>query len=321
MRSGGQIVLGGIKLLVELVQRLKAREVVVVAGGAMVTRCRQSGIRAAGLLPGEDHYAPGPVQGCKGMAARRGDDSRRASGNRRGPGTAAHGANPAADGKAGGGMSFQGLTLQWEPLGGNGMATVAAEVHGDQVAEQIFNPGDAAACEEFAALVCEGHPGIDRLTVKNELAKVAAEMKRLPRFKPFPTAVLPEVVAAFIRAAAKALGCDESYIALPLFIALASAVGNSRRIRIKRTWCEPAIVWAVIVAESGTVKSPAHELAMTPIHRLQDAALRDYRDAVKRFPAAWANYEADMAEWKRAGRKKGEPPPEEPAEPVAVRVL
>ena len=68
----------------------------------------------------------------------------------------------------------------------------------------------------------------------------------------FPTDALPTVVANFIHQGAAALGCDESYIALPLLATLASAVGNSRRICLKRTWREPAMVWALIVGESGT---------------------------------------------------------------------
>ena len=142
-----------------------------------------------------------------------------------------------------------------------------------------------------------------------------------PPYVPFPTDVLPKVVADFIHEGAAALGCDESYIALPLLTVLASAVGNSRCIRLKRTWCEPAMIWAVVVGESGTLKSPAHDLAMKPIHRVQNAALKQYGDEMENYDRDKALYEADLAEWKKTGRKKGEPPPDPPAEPVAVRYL
>ena len=46
-------------------------------------------------------------------------------------------------------------------------------------------------------------------------------------YVPFPTDELPPAVAAFIHQGAAALGCDESYIALPLLAVLASAVGNT----------------------------------------------------------------------------------------------
>jgi hypothetical protein len=67
---------------------------------------------------------------------------------------------------------------------------------------------------------------------------------------PFPTDVLPAIPRDFIRQGARALGCDESFIALPLLAALASAVGNARRIELKRTWREPCVIWAVIVGDS-----------------------------------------------------------------------
>ena len=74
-----------------------------------------------------------------------------------------------------------------------------------------------------------------------------------PPYVPFPTDALPKPVADFIRQCATALGCDESFIALPLLAALASAVGNTRRIRLKGSWCEPCVVWAVIVGDCGNL--------------------------------------------------------------------
>jgi hypothetical protein len=171
-----------------------------------------------------------------------------------------------------------------------------------------------------------------------ELVKAAAEWKLAPTGKqpkpateskepepppyvPFPTDVLPKVVADFIHEGAAALGCDESYVALPLLTVLASAVGSSRCVCLKRTWCEPAMIWAVVVGESGTLKSPAHDLAMKPIHRVQNAALKQYGDEMENYNRDKALYEADLADWKKTGRKKGAPPPDPPTEPVAVRYM
>ncbi len=75
-------------------------------------------------------------------------------------------------------------------------------------------------------------------------------------FTPFPLTALPEPARSFVKRGAQAIGCDPSFIALPLLAGLASAIGNSRRIQLKRTWEEPAIVWGVIVGDSGTLKSP-----------------------------------------------------------------
>jgi len=141
-----------------------------------------------------------------------------------------------------------------------------------------------------------------------------------PRYVPFPTDEIPSAVAAFIHQGAAALGCDESYIALPLLAVLATAVGNSRRIRLKRTWCEPATVWAVVVGDSGTLKSPAHDLAIKPLYRLQDAAFKEHQNQLEQYSHDQADYTANLAAWKD-GRKKGKPQPQAPTKPVATRYV
>lgn len=52
-------------------------------------------------------------------------------------------------------------------------------------------------------------------------------------WKPFPVDALPEPVRRYVTACAKAIGCDESMIVLPLLAGLASAIGATRRIRRK----------------------------------------------------------------------------------------
>ncbi len=150
----------------------------------------------------------------------------------------------------------------------------------------------------------------------------APEKPKPPPYVPFPTDVLPAVVRDLIRQGAKALGCDESYIALPLLAALASAVGNARQIELKKgSWSEPCVVWAVAVGESGTLKSPGFDLALSPLNKLQTVAFAQYHDAMERYAQDKTAYDADLLEWKKKGHKSGEPAPEPPDEPVAVRYL
>jgi 5S rRNA maturation endonuclease (ribonuclease M5) len=202
--------------------------------------------------------------------------------------------------------------------------------HANQVALSLHGIASAIKVIELSAKdlsdwLAQGHTQSELV----EIIKAAPRWKPAPGDKqpepppyvPFLTDTLPKVVADFTHEGAAALGCDESYIALPLLTMLASAVGNSRCIRLKRTWCEPAMIWAVVVGESGTLKSPAHDLATKPLHRLQNTALKQYGDQVEDYNRDKALYDADLAEWKKSGRKKGEPPPEPPAEPVAVRYL
>jgi hypothetical protein len=136
-------------------------------------------------------------------------------------------------------------------------------------------------------------------------------------YQPFPLAALPEPVRRFIATAAKAIGCDLCYIAVPLLAVLAAAIGNTRRILLKRGWAEPAVIWAVIVGESGTQKSPALDVVLRALRRLQNAAFKTYEEQFKEYEVARLRYEKDLATWRKS--KLGGDPPEKPVQPTCVR--
>ncbi len=139
-------------------------------------------------------------------------------------------------------------------------------------------------------------------------------------FRPFPVDALPEPLRGFVAAGAKAIGCDLSYIALPLLTAIAAAIGNTRRLLLKRGWAVPPILWAVIVGESGTTKTPAFKLAMRPFRDRQNKAFKRHAEAMREYDADMAQYEKDYAEWKRDKKATGDPP-EKPQEPIADRCI
>jgi hypothetical protein len=88
-------------------------------------------------------------------------------------------------------------------------------------------------------------------------------------YRPFPVDALPEPIRGFVAAGARAIGCDPSYLALPLLTAIAAAIGNTRRLELKRGWSAPPILWGAIVGESGTAKTPAFRLVMRPVRERQ----------------------------------------------------
>ena len=91
----------------------------------------------------------------------------------------------------------------------------------------------------------EGHTWSDLLRLIEDTQPVdqAATAEPAPvapaPYEPFPVDTLPAVVGKYVESSAAALGCDASYVALPLLSALASAVGNTRRVRLKASWSEP----------------------------------------------------------------------------------
>jgi hypothetical protein len=138
-------------------------------------------------------------------------------------------------------------------------------------------------------------------------------------WKPFPVEALPEPVRGFVLAGSKALGAATEYLAAAILAALASAIGNTATIRLKRGWTEPAVVWIGLVGESGTLKSPALDLALFQVRRLQAAAIERFNSAMDEYEGDLQRYEADRRAWQQQGRKKSEPPPEKPMEPTCER--
>ena len=139
--------------------------------------------------------------------------------------------------------------------------------------------------------------------------------RRMPeKFKPFPVECLPQPIWTYVVEGAKTLVCDPAFIALPMLSALAGAIGNSRRIKLKAAWSEPAIIWSAIVGESGSMKSPAIDLAMRPMIKIQKEAFREHAEKMEEFEKKLEEYENALRQ-----RKKALEMPDKPVEPIAKR--
>jgi hypothetical protein len=137
----------------------------------------------------------------------------------------------------------------------------------------------------------------------------AARGYRPPKpYQPFPVDALPAPLAEYVRQDALALGCDPAYLALPVLAVVASTIGNTRKIRLKPTWEEPCIIWSALIADSGTLKSPAQDKAVGHLFRVQKR-LRD-------------KYKKEMAAYKEAKKKaRDDEGGNLPQEPVFQRVV
>lgn len=114
-------------------------------------------------------------------------------------------------------------------------------------------------------------------------------------YRSFPVDALPEPIRGFVDAGARAIGCDPSYLALPLLTAIAAAVGNTRRLELKPGWSVPPILWGAIVGESGTAKTPAFKLqrALGSEHRESGLAARLLLTCPPRKPKRWTEADID----------------------------
>ena len=150
-----------------------------------------------------------------------------------------------------------------------------------------------------------------------EPATSAPSVKPIEPYRPFPVEWLPEPMRSFVAQAAEAIGCDAAFVAMPLLAAVASAIGNTRRIELKRGWTEPSILWTVIVGDSGTLKSPALELALRHLRQRQRDAMKQYAQDEETHKVQALRYDIDLTAWKKSGGEG--PPPVEPTLPSLAR--
>jgi len=156
----------------------------------------------------------------------------------------------------------------------------------------------------------------------NGRIKTHAPCPTIEAFRPFSAEMFPEPVASFVANSAKAMGCDVSFVALPLLVGFASAIGHSREVQLKRGWREPAILWGAIIGESGSTKSPALELALRAISRRQDRQMLEHGAALEQWERGNQVFEAQKANWNKraaANLESAGPPPEGPQAPVCQR--
>lgn len=192
-------------------------------------------------------------------------------------------------------------------------------------------PSVEEAASNWNPYTADGFDGGDRWIPQNRRTAVTDSHKSpAPResetvvttvspYKPFPVETLPKGVGGYVSEASAAIGCDASFIALPLLCCLARAIGNTRSIRLKRTWCELAILWAAIVGKSGTHKTPAMQAATQFLQARQSKAIAENVSAREEYEVATALYERNHQEWKKG--KTNEPPPVEPQEPHCTRYM
>jgi hypothetical protein len=90
---------------------------------------------------------------------------------------------------------------------------------------------------------------------------------------PFPTDALGDRLAGLVHDYAAAFAVDDSFLALPMLAVAGSAIGNSRRLTITRTWAATPTLWAGIVGRSGTCKTPPLQAIMAPAVDLEHAEI------------------------------------------------
>jgi len=110
----------------------------------------------------------------------------------------------------------------------------------------------------------------------------------------FPLHVFPQEIADFIQASADSINCPSDFIAIPMLTTLGIAIGTSRTIEIKKGWKESPRIYSAIVAEPGSRKTPALNLATSPVLQLQREYASTYYQKKKAYEQELISYERKM---------------------------
>jgi hypothetical protein len=155
-----------------------------------------------------------------------------------------------------------------------------------------------------------------------------AENGSANKVDPFPCHIFPDPIADFILESAESLSCPIDLLAVPALAVLATAIGTSRLIEVKSGWQEQAVIFAGVVAEPGSKKSPALQLVTSPLFRRQREMKAKFKQQRTDHVQNTILYMAEEKRWYNefrkapAGEEQGlTPPPTRPQEPERQQVV
>jgi Protein of unknown function (DUF3987) len=121
----------------------------------------------------------------------------------------------------------------------------------------------------------------------------------------FPFNIFPEVIQKFIKEQSFALGCPADFIGMSVLATASVAIGNTRKIQLKKNWIEGATLYCGIVAEPGSKKTAAINKAMKPLYDIQAENKRDYDHLMINYNLQLQEYQMDLEAWKKQIKGKG----------------
>lgn len=168
--------------------------------------------------------------------------------------------------------------------------------------------------------------GFDLPVSNDELDDTALAREALERFKNAQgasidlTQVFGPYWGELLNDRAKAFPCDPNMLLLPMLGYIASLVGTKAKVRVKKGWPEPLIVWGLIAQPASSLKSPAGAVFGKPLAKLQGEATRQHAKQADTHKLKTNKWKADCktleAEAKKTGKTADLPePPESPQPP------
>lgn len=96
--------------------------------------------------------------------------------------------------------------------------------------------------------------------------------------QPFPLEALPYALAEFVRSISETKGAPADFPGVALLTVAGACIGTTRRLQIKSDWTEFPCIYAGLVAEPGSMKTPSIKPVLAPVRRKQREAARRSED-------------------------------------------
>jgi hypothetical protein len=116
------------------------------------------------------------------------------------------------------------------------------------------------------------------------------------------------VLAQAISGTAKAMPTSSEFLFTTLLPTASALIGTSSRIVVKAKgkYKQPCIIWSAVVARSGQVKTPAQNIILDPLVKLEIEQSQKYQAALEK-------YEINLANWKKNKNARAEDKPKPPS--------
>ncbi len=122
----------------------------------------------------------------------------------------------------------------------------------------------------------------------------------------FPLESLPQPIQQFVEEGAQSLPAPYELLAIPCLVSMGAAIGNSRVLQLKEGWVEHSALYAAVVCESGTMKSPAMDKGTSFLRDLQTSSHRTWTSnttveslarLLKDTPRGILMYQDELSAW------------------------
>lgn len=130
--------------------------------------------------------------------------------------------------------------------------------------------------------------------IKGIPQRLPGELKLVTAFDP---ALFPQSIRAGVVDISERLNCSIDYVAIAVLAGAGAVLGNSVGVWPKEhdeTWIVHPSLWGGIVGSPGSMKTPALNAALKPVHELEEIAATKYKTDYLAYTKAMADYEKAM---------------------------